>query len=363
MDAQRSFSATYSEARAKFLAVAAARGAVVRSAVHPTQTGVQGEALAMDVATFGDPQASKTLFLVSGTHGQEGYTGSAIQIAFLEGLAIPEGVNVVALHALNPWGFSHWSRTDEDNIDLNRNFRDFAAPSPSNRLYALLHGALCPDAWTAETSDWVTVRDRLVADHGWAAVLSGLTGGQFDEPTGLNYGGRGPSWSNRTAAELLPVAFANSRKVAFVEWHTGLGAYGELCHICMHDPASAASARVFEWMGEAARETLKASFDGAEGATPSYQGLFCTWLPQAAPWADFTGLGIEVGTFDNAAVADALRIDRWLKFGRGPGLQPREALRETMMQRLYPADEAWRRLALANGCDAQQRALEGLVEW
>jgi hypothetical protein len=37
-------------------------------------------------------------------------------------------VNVVALHALNPWGFSHLSRTDEANIDLNRNFDDYGAP-------------------------------------------------------------------------------------------------------------------------------------------------------------------------------------------------------------------------------------------
>lgn len=363
MNAQTAFSATYAEARAKFLALVAARGASVRSAVHPTELGAEGEPLAMDVATFGDPDAEKTLLLVSGTHGQEGFAGSAIQIAFLEELTPPAGVNVVALHALNPWGFSHWSRTDEANIDLNRNFRDFAKPAMGNGLYRAMHEALCPDAWTAETSDWVTVRDRLVAEHGWSAVLSGLTGGQFDEPTGLNYGGRAPCWSHTAAAELLPTALARSRKIAFVEWHTGLGPYGELCHICMHPPGSPSSDRVFRWMGEAARETLAASFDGAEGATPSYQGLFCTWLPTAAPQAEVAGLAIEVGTFDNAVVTDALRLDRWLKFGREPGLASREVLRDQMLRGLYPADPAWRARALVNGCDAQSRALRGLLEW
>src|SRR5207248_10976487 len=60
------------------------------------------EDLAIDIAIFGDPDAEKTLFLVSGTHGQEGFYGSALQIEFLRDLEIPEGVNVIALHALNP---------------------------------------------------------------------------------------------------------------------------------------------------------------------------------------------------------------------------------------------------------------------
>src|SRR3546814_13503121 len=93
------FSQTYAEARAKFLSLASERGATVVSAVHPTERGAEGEDLAIDIATFGDPDAEKTLFLVSGTHGQEGFVGSALQIAFLRDLDIPAGMNVVALHA------------------------------------------------------------------------------------------------------------------------------------------------------------------------------------------------------------------------------------------------------------------------
>src|SRR3546814_15002147 len=83
------FSQTYAEARAKFLSLASERGATVVSAVHPTERGAEGEDLAIDIATFGDPDAEKTLFLVSGTHGQEGFVGSALQIAFLRDLDIP----------------------------------------------------------------------------------------------------------------------------------------------------------------------------------------------------------------------------------------------------------------------------------
>ncbi len=46
------------------------------------------------------------------------------------------------LHALNPYGFSHLRRANEDNADLNRNFVDFAAPLPVN-------DRLCRDPRTA----------------------------------------------------------------------------------------------------------------------------------------------------------------------------------------------------------------------
>ena len=358
-----SFSETYAEARRKFLSLASERGASVVSAVHPTERGAQGEDLAIDVATFGDPGAERTLFLVSGTHGQEGFLGSALQIEFLRDLEIPEGVNVVALHALNPWGFSHLSRTDEANIDLNRNFDHYDAALPQDELYPVLFRALCPDDWTEETIDWSRVRDEVIRAHGLKRMVTVLAGGQIIESTGLNYVGRGPSWSRAVVAKLLPRVFAKARKIAFIEWHTGLGAFGELSHLCSFAPGSAEYERVFDWMGDAARSSFAASFDVTNGETPSYRGLFSAWLPSTAPHAEWTGLLIEVGTYDNLAVGDAVRIDRWLRFGRGRTSTSRDEMRRAMMETLNPSTTEWRTAALKNGLDAQARALEGLQQW
>ena len=357
------FSDSYATARAKFLALAAERNAQVLSIAHPTERGAQGEELAIDMATFGDPAAEKTLLLISGTHGQEGFTGSAIQVEFLRDLDIPQGVNVVALHALNPWGFSHLSRTDEKNIDINRNFCDFSASLPRNDLYSELYPAQCPDDWNEQTMDWSAVRDELVRKHGWPALLSAAGGGQFTEPTGLNFGGDAPSWSRSVVAEHLPKILANAKKVAFVEWHTGLGRFGELCYICFDEPGSASHNRVFEWMGDAARETFAAAFESSQGQKPSYYGTLSMWLPNTAPNADWAGLVIEVGTYDVMVVVDAVRMDRWLKFGRGSASVSREELRQTMLERLCPSAPEWRKAALEQGCDAQMRALAGLQRW
>lgn len=362
MDPINAFSNSYFEARGKFLELVERKGAKLFSRLHPSRVGADGEDLAIDIAIFGNPEAERTLLLISGTHGQEGYTGSAIQVAFLDEAIIPEGVNIVVLHALNPWGFSHLSRTDENNVDVNRNFRDFSEPLPENSIYELIHPALCPDQWNENSSDWRLERDRIVAENGWATFLSGFTGGQFQIKDGLSYGGIEPSWTNTTVTELLPLALKNSRKIAFIEWHTGLGDYGELCHICLDPPSSTSFCLVFKWLGREAENTMSSAYNGSDGATPSYQGTFSTWLSTALPNALCAGLAIEVGTYDNDMVADALRIDRWLKFGRGSVAQ-KEELRAVMMERLYPSDLEWRKSAVQNGINVQACFLSGVAKW
>lgn len=62
------FADTYAQARALFLAEAAAAGLAVQHHLHP-QTGAQGEALAMDVARDGPLGADKLLIVSSACHG------------------------------------------------------------------------------------------------------------------------------------------------------------------------------------------------------------------------------------------------------------------------------------------------------
>src|SRR3546814_3863574 len=69
-------------------------------------------------------------------------------------------------------------------------------------------------------------RDQVTRDYGMKRMVTAAGGGQIVEPTGMNYVGTGPSWSRTVVEELLPRIFAKSRKIAFIEWHTGLGGYG-----------------------------------------------------------------------------------------------------------------------------------------
>src|SRR6266540_1064362 len=152
MDVVAHFSQSYAEARAKFLAAARVRQLGVASHALAGYHGIDGEALAIDVALLGKPDAKGLLVLTSATHGIEGYCGSGVQIGLLQDVGfvratLDAGAAVLFVHAVNPYGFSHGRRVNEDNADLNRNFRDFSVPPPPNTAYAAVHPLLVPATW------------------------------------------------------------------------------------------------------------------------------------------------------------------------------------------------------------------------
>ena len=136
MNITKLFSSDYSEARVKFLAACDAASVPVEHFRNP-ETGPNGEPLYTDVAVLGPNDAERVLLLCSGTHGVEGFAGSAIQTGLLSEeitARLPDGVRLVMIHALNPFGFAHLRRVNEDNVDLNRNFVDHAAPRSPIRV-------------------------------------------------------------------------------------------------------------------------------------------------------------------------------------------------------------------------------------
>ena len=114
---EQAFSASYAAARQQFLEAAASAGMALQSQPHPL-TGVEGEALAMDVARDGPADADQLLILSSACHGIEGYCGSGVQVYALRDAewldkARSAGVAVLYVHALNPHGFSYGRRVTQ----------------------------------------------------------------------------------------------------------------------------------------------------------------------------------------------------------------------------------------------------------
>ena len=82
-----------------------------------------------DAFYLGKQDARKVMVFISGTHGIEGFCGSAIQRYLLTEifptLESNDDCAFLFIHALNPWGMANYRRCDELGIDLNRNFIDF----------------------------------------------------------------------------------------------------------------------------------------------------------------------------------------------------------------------------------------------
>jgi hypothetical protein len=84
------------------------------------------------------------LVLISGTHGVEGFAGSACQLAAVRlGLfgELPSDLAVLMIHSINPYGFAFCRRVTESNVDLNRNcVSDFGSASSGWRTTAMANG-------------------------------------------------------------------------------------------------------------------------------------------------------------------------------------------------------------------------------
>lgn len=302
-----SFSITYGEARQRFLEAAGHAGATVRHHVHPLK-GAAGEEIGTDTAFLGPADAAKLFIVSSGTHGPEGFSGSACQLALLNDelarRAADRGIALLLIHAVNPFGFSHLKRTNEDNIDLNRNFNDFATPYPDNPVYEQIHELLVPKAWPPSPEN----EEQLAAEMARLAGQRnpGVSSGQAKHSNGLFYCGTAPAWSNGTIRSILRTYGRQRRHIAWIDVHTGLGPYGHGEKIFgRHSEATTRRAKA--WWGS----DLIVSTAG-ESVSPRTIGHITGCAPEECPGAAVTPTTLEYGTVPNSTVRRALRGEAWL---------------------------------------------------
>jgi hypothetical protein len=358
MDAVAAFSESYAEARGKFLAAAEAAGLDAELHLHPL-LGRDGEALALDVVLEGAATAPALLIVSSACHGVEGYCGSAVQTALLRDAAWHEhvrasGVAVLYLHALNPYGFSWWRRTTQENVDLNRNFRDFHQPPPANPLYDELAALLVPPAWPPSAAVEAALA-RFVAERGFAAMQAAVTAGQYTHAEGLFYGGHDPTWSHVTLRHVLQAHGQRCARLGWIDLHTGLGAPGVGERILAGRDDAAALQRAKAWWGE----QVTSIYDGSSSAA-LLTGLMWNAACEECPQAEYTGIALEFGTVPLMQTIDALRAEQWLENHPEVDDTRRAAIKRQLRDAFHSDDPAWQRAVLAQSFDAARQALQGL---
>src|SRR5580698_6669977 len=105
------FENSYKEARDKFLQAASDCRAEITHHQFPLKSFSEPE-LFVDIARIGLPAAKRVMVIISGTHGIEGFCGSACQTAWLESSPGSEQheITTYLIHALNPSGFASFRR-------------------------------------------------------------------------------------------------------------------------------------------------------------------------------------------------------------------------------------------------------------
>ena len=355
------FSSSYAQAREKFLSAAAAAGAQLASHVHP-ETGLDGEVLALDVARTGPADASALLIVSSACHGVEGYCGSGVQVSALHDAewlaqASDSGVAVLYLHALNPYGFSHVSRTTQENVDLNRNFQDFSQPLPVNEAYTELHPLLVPATWPPDADNQAAISAYLQT-RGEAAFQSAVSRGQHAFADGLFFGGTAPTWSNRTVRQVLRQHGAQARRIGWIDLHTGLGPSGLGERICAGQDDAASVQRARDWWA-ADGNTVTSIYDGSS-TSAFLTGLMWFSVAQECPQAEYTGIAMEYGTQPVLAVMQALRAGNWLRqHPEAPDALAKQ-IRQQVKDAFYTDTDVWKGQIVSQARQSMFQAVRGL---
>jgi hypothetical protein len=360
IDRVEHFSADFGDARARFLRAAEKRRAVCFA--YPIgPRGPHGEELCVDVAYVGPRDPGAVLVVSSGLHGVEGFAGSAIQhqllTAQLDGLALPRAAGLLLVHALNPFGFATLRRVNEGNVDLNRNFLrhpDEHVPNPDyDHLYAAINPETLDD--TAEQQALQALR-AFVGEHGARRLQEVVSAGQYDHPRGMQFGGDREEASNRIARQIVREHVRGTR-AAWVDVHTGLGAYGDFVMLTALGGENPAVRRGRAWYGAAAQSVS----DGGAVATMCRGSSDLGLATEFDPACTVTFFAQEFGTYDPTRVFRAMRADNWLQFHGDADSERGRVIKAELREVFCPADPAWQRRVLDGGARVIQQACEGLA--
>ncbi|MGR8979710.1 MAG: DUF2817 domain-containing protein [Gammaproteobacteria bacterium] len=314
----------------------------------------EGEPLFTDTVWLGDRQAQKVVILIGGTHGIEGFAGSAVQIDHLRLLSsriidIPDGMALLMIHALTPWGYAWLRRCDADGVDLNRNSIDFSRPLPENPGYEMIRPAL----FLADAE----LRARIFSDfesrHGRTALEKAVSAGQYSDPAGPFYGGNKASHGRRVVEQLIDKLNLRQRDLAVIDIHTGLGPYGYGEIICDHEPDSAGTAKALQCYGDSVTLPLL----GTSSSCPKTGLLDYAW--HAIMNENSCYITLEFGTFPTDQLFEVLLRDHQL-WAMDNNDRSRQDHGKRMQRHFCPKDQAWREMVLFRARQVISQAMRGL---
>jgi hypothetical protein len=305
--------------------------------------------------------ARRTLIMVSGTHGVEGYAGSDAQSTWLDDLdpaRLPPDTNIVFLHLLNAWGTAWRRRHDEANVDLNRHFIDRTVEAPVNEAHAGLVRRGFLDALEGATpAAALASLSAFRMAEGEAAYAKAVFQGQYDCPGGLGFGGTAPGWSQRSLVAALLALTAGPEVAALIDLHTGLGPFGIGTLICTEAPGSAETAVLRQWYDE----PFVALLEDQQGLPYQLQGDLANGVRAALPDTRVLPISLEFGTYEADRFAALMVMDAWAERTRDPMAPEVEAIRCDLLHFFYPRSALWRHMVAARASSVAAMALKGMT--
>lgn len=352
------FSPDYLTASARFRKAAQSAGCRLESFSIPVARPV-GDVLTIDVASLGRKDSSSAVVVSSGLHGVEGFFGSALQIALLRSLAQdpspPTGVKLIFIHALNPFGFNSLRRTDEDNVDLNRNFLLHGEQySGAPEGYADLERRLNLSGPPRPLDLFFAKLAYLMISMGPGPFRESLAGGQYISERGMFFGGRRPSPTRLILQENLAEWVGQAARIIHLDLHSGLGRWATYKLIVDHPIDSPR----FKWLRQQFAGDRVEPSESVNGSTYHMRGGLGSWCQEILAGRMYDLATAEFGTYPGPVVLWALRAENHCHWHREPS-SFRYRLRKRILKEVFaPASSRWRRRVLDQGLSLVLRAIE-----
>jgi len=297
-----------------------------------------------DVIWLGNADASQVLVLISGTHGVEGFCGSAIQSFVLQALqaswlVMPPNIALLLIHALNPWGM-HWARRcDQEGIDLNRNFIDFQRQPHIDARYREILTCLVE----ADTEIRREKTSALARQWGQREFEQIFSGGQYECSWAPFYGGQHSAFASGVIDEIIVKWQLEGRHLTVIDIHSGLGpwAYGEL--ISDHAEGDNGNREAFALFGKNVALTNL----GLSYSVPKLGLLDYRWHLLMLNHGCF--LTLEFGTLGTDSLFDVLLNEHLFWYKNSPisaDCNSYKKHRRAMLEHFCPQDTLWQQAAL-----------------
>lgn len=354
MKAREVIPTDYFDGRARFLASARVLNAWMQA--YPIAApGPRGEPLTIDTAYLSAGTLRHLLIVSSGAHGVEGPAGTTLQLAYLKQLAVRmrrKGGGVLLVHALNPYGYAWGRRSNEHNVDLNRNaLENF--PGPSNPAYARLNAWLNPPS-PPHRGDLFFLRGLWYwATRGPSAIKQAIAGGQYEFPKGIFYGGAGTTESIRRFGEILnDPTFQSVERVVYIDVHTGLGRHGDYKLLVDFEQKSEEFQRMREWFGPQFVQGNRPRQSIAYRVSGGLTALVARTFPNAEVYPAV----LEFGTYPVTRMIAALRAENRAHF-YGQRESPRnKRISAALAATFFPDAAAWRTGLIKQGLHVLRQA-------
>jgi len=350
------FSRTYAESRHRFIDAAH----TVDANVHSYEVdSASPDDLTIDVAIVGTVDAP-ALVVSSGVHGVEGFFGSAVQLALLERFHDAnsrKNIRYVLIHGINPFGFAHLRRVNEDNVDLNRNFltnTDDYAGAPDG--YARLDGFLNPQSPPSRFEPFKVKALWNIWRMGLQPLKEAVASGQYEYPRGLFFGGKYSCKSTQIVQDNCDSWLAGSQGIVHIDLHTGLGPFASYKLLLGESRSSEHYAWYADTFGAECVEPL------AQPGGTAYRalGTLGEWMQSHFGARDCRFVTSEFGTYDVIRVTGAIRAENrahhYCSESSPLYLRAKEEVRECFC----PDSPSWRRQVVESGLRLIDQGIEGL---